>query len=135
MSAFTWADYFFAVYRPTSSSCGKEQVPDFAPGGVDAVLAFVGDKQLEQCLHAVHAGGKLAYTNGIEPNPRKRNGIEIIAYDAVPGVAGFKRLARAAVKATLKVPIAAAHKLEEAREAHERLAAGHVLGKIVLGIR
>ncbi len=53
----------------------------------------------------------------------------------MPGVAEFKRLNSAVVKAALKVPIAAAFKLEEAREAPERLAARHVLGKIVLRIR
>jgi NADPH2:quinone reductase len=110
-------------------------VRDFAPGGVDAVLAFVGGEQLTQCVRALRAGGKLAYPNGIEPKPRKRSGIDIIVYDAVPGVAEFKRLRHAVVKTGLKVPIAAAYKLEQAREAHERLEAGHVLGKIVLRIR
>ncbi|MCU1253582.1 MAG: NADPH:quinone reductase [Edaphobacter sp.] len=118
--------------------CGGDilaAVRDFAPGGVDAVLAFVGGKELTQCLHAVRADGKVAYPNGVEPKPRKRRGIEIIAYDGVPGVAEFKRLGRAVEKVGLKVPIAAAYKLEEARKAHARLAAGHVLGKIVLRIR
>jgi NADPH:quinone reductase len=49
----------------------------------------------------MRAGGKLAYPNGVEPKPRKRNGIEIIAYDAVPDVAEFKRLAGIVVKATV----------------------------------
>jgi NADPH2:quinone reductase len=110
-------------------------VRDFAPDGVDAVLAFVGGKQLTQCLRAMRAGGKLAYPNGVEPTPRKRSGIDIIAYDAVPGVAEFERLGRAVVKAGLNVPIAAAYKLEEASKAHDRLAAGHVLGKVILRIR
>jgi len=113
----------------------SDALRDFAPAGVDAVLAFAGGKQLTQCLHALRADGKLAYPNGIEAKPPKRSGIEIIAYDAVPGVAEFKRLGRATVKAALKVPIAAAYILDEAREAHERLAARHVLGKIVLRIR
>jgi NADPH:quinone reductase len=108
---------------------------DFAPDGVDAVLAFAGGKQLTQCLHALREGGKVAYPNGVEPTPRKRSGIDIVVYDAVPGVAELKRFGRAVVKARLKVPIAAAYKLEAARKAHERLAAGHVLGKIVLTIR
>jgi hypothetical protein len=39
------------------------------------------------------------------------------------------------VKASnLQVPIAAAYPLAEAAKAHERLDAGHVLGKIVLRI-
>jgi len=51
-----------------------------------------------------------------------------------PGLAEFKRLGRAVAKTALKVPIAAACKLEDAREAHERLSERHVLGKIVLKI-
>lgn len=107
----------------------------FAPGGVDAVLAFVGGERLNECLEAVRPGGKVAYPNGVEPRPRKRKGIDVIAYDAVPGAAEFRRLNRAVEKASLKVPIAAVYKLEEASEAHKRLAEGHVLGKIVLRIR
>jgi NADPH:quinone reductase len=107
---------------------------DFAPGGVDTVLAFVGGKQLTQRLHALRPGGKLAYPNGIEPKPRKHSGIESIAYDAAPGLAEFKRLGRAVAKAALQVPIAAAYKLEDAHKAHQRLAERHVLGKIVLKI-
>jgi NADPH:quinone reductase-like Zn-dependent oxidoreductase len=107
----------------------------FAPGGVDAVLAFVGGERLNECLDAVRPGGKIAYPNGVEPRPRKRKGIDVIAYDAVPGAAEFRRLNRAVEKASLKVPIAAVYKLEEASEAHKRLAEGHVLGKIVLRIR
>lgn len=108
---------------------------EFAPDGVDAVLAFAGGKELTQCLHALRASGKVAYPNGVEPTPRKRSGIDMIVYDAVPGVAELKRFGRAVVKAGLKVPIAATYKLEDAQKAHERLAAGHVLGKVVLRIR
>ena len=64
----------------------------FAPDGVDAVMAFAGGKQLTQCLHALRAGGKVAYPNGVEPTPRKRSGIDFIVYDAVPGVAEFDDL-------------------------------------------
>jgi NADPH:quinone reductase-like Zn-dependent oxidoreductase len=37
--------------------------------------------------------------------------------------------------ARLRAPIAASYPLEQAAEAHRRLAAGHVLGKIVLRVR
>ncbi len=62
-------------------------------------------------------------------------GIEIISYDAVPGVAEFERLNEATERAKLVVPIAAEYPLAEAAKAHERLAAGHVLGKIVLRVQ
>src|SRR5207249_10755063 len=40
----------------------------FAPNGVDAVLAFVGGKELTRCLDVTKNGGRLAYPSGIEPN-------------------------------------------------------------------
>jgi NADPH:quinone reductase-like Zn-dependent oxidoreductase len=105
---------------------------EFAPDGVDAVLALAGGDSLERCLDAVRPGGRVAYPNGIDPEPKKRRGIHIIPYDAVPGVREFDRLGRAVEAANLKVPIAGGYALADAAKAHERLAAGHVLGKIVL---
>jgi NADPH:quinone reductase-like Zn-dependent oxidoreductase len=105
---------------------------EFAPDGVDAVLALAGGDSLERCLDAVRPGGRVAYPNGIDPEPKKRRGIHIIPYDAVPGVREFDRLGRAVEAAKLKVPIAGIYALADAAKAHERLAAGHVLGKIVL---
>jgi NADPH:quinone reductase len=106
----------------------------FAPDGVDAVLGLVGDG-LSFCLDAMRSGGRFAYPNGVEPVPKKRQGIQFIPYDAVPGVRQFERLNRAVEAANLQVPIEAEYPLEDASKAHERLATGHVLGKIVLRVR
>jgi NADPH:quinone reductase-like Zn-dependent oxidoreductase len=108
---------------------------DFAPDGVDALLALAGGDALERCLDALRSGGRLAYPNGVEPEPQKRQGIVIIPYDGRAGVAEFERLNRAAEAAKLQVTIAAEYALVDAAKAHERLAAGHVLGKIVLRVR
>jgi NADPH:quinone reductase-like Zn-dependent oxidoreductase len=107
----------------------------FAPKGVDAVLAFAGGKTLTRCLDALRPGGRLAFPNGVEPVPRKRKGIKILAYNGTAGVREFERLSRAVVATKLKVPIAAVYPLAEAAKAHQRIAAGHVLGKIVLRVR
>lgn len=106
-----------------------------APGGIDAVLAFAGGDALERCLDAVRSGGRCAYPNGVEPEPKKRPGIEITSFDAVANVHAFDRLGRAVEAAKLEVPLAAVYPLADAARAHERLAAGHVLGKVVLQIR
>ncbi len=108
---------------------------NFAPNGFDAVFGLVGGEGLEHCIDLLRSGGRVTYPNGVEPEPSKRSGIDITSYDAVAGVQEFKRLGRAVKKANLKVPIAAAYPLTEAARAHEHLAAGHVLGKIVLRIR
>lgn len=107
----------------------------FAPGGVDAVLAFVGGKPLTRLLDGVRHGGRVAFPNGVEPVPRKRRGLALQSYDATPGVREFERLGRAIAAARLEVPIAASYSLGRAAKAHERLAKGHVLGKIVLRVR
>ncbi|WP_437306448.1 NADP-dependent oxidoreductase [Sorangium sp. So ce388] len=107
----------------------------FAPDGIDAVLALAGGQVLRHAMELVRSGGRVAYPNGVEPPPKKRHGMEVIAYDAVSNRRELERLARAAEVANLTIPIAAAHPLAEAAKAHERLAQEHVLGKIVLHIR
>jgi NADPH:quinone reductase len=106
-----------------------------APAGVDAVLALAGGETLERCLAALRAGGRVAYPSGVRPEPSARTGITITRYDAIAGPQEFQRLNQAITAARLRVPIAAEYPLAEAAQAHERLQAGHVLGKIVLSIR
>ena len=112
-----------------------EVAREFAPDGIDAVLAFAGGEELTRCLDALRRGGRVAYPNGIEPAPRKRRGIDVVSYDAVAGVREFARLNRAVEESKLRVPIASAYPLEQTAKAHQRLERGHVLGKIVLRVR
>jgi len=107
-------------------------VRSFASDGADAVLGLVGGDGLELCLDALRSGGRLAYPNGIEPEPRKRRDIRFVPYDAVAGTREFTALGLAVEAAKLQVPIAARFPLAEAAKAHERLAKGAVLGKITL---
>jgi NADPH:quinone reductase-like Zn-dependent oxidoreductase len=106
----------------------------FAPEGIDAVLGLAGGEALERCLDALRRGGRLAYPNGVDPEPKKRRDIRMTPYDAIAGVEEFKRLAQTLEAMNLEIP-AEAYGLAEAAKAHERLAAGHLLGKIVLRVR
>lgn len=106
----------------------------FAPGGVDALLALAGGDGLEKCVNALRPGGRMAHPNGIEPAPRKPRGTELIRYDAISGVREFERLNAAVQAAKLNVPIAECYPLAQAYKAHQRVAEGHVVGKIVLSI-
>jgi NADPH2:quinone reductase len=106
----------------------------FAPAGIDAVLAFTGGKELTRCLDTLRKGGRAAYPNGVEPEPKKRKGVRIRAYDAVPGVREFERLRRAIEESELQIPIAGVFNLEEARLAHKRVERRHLLGKVVLKV-
>jgi NADPH:quinone reductase len=106
----------------------------FAPNGIDAVLGLAGGEGLEHCLDVLKPGGKFAYPNGIDPEPKKRRGIHAVPYDAIAGVREFNHLGLAIEAARLKVPIAAAFALGDAAKAHARIAKGHVLGKVVLRV-
>jgi NADPH2:quinone reductase len=105
----------------------------FSSKGVHAVLATVA-AGLEHLIDTVRKGGRVAYPNGVEPVPKERPGIEFISYDGQSGVREFEALNEAIEQARLVVPIAGEFPLDQAGRAHERLAAGHVLGKIVLRV-
>jgi len=108
---------------------------EFAPGGVDAVLALAGGEALERCIGTLRKDGRVAYPSGVRPPPAQRAGVQLTRYDAIPGPREFQRLNAAITEAKLVVPIAAHYRLADAAEAQRRVEAGHVPGKIVLQIR
>jgi NADPH:quinone reductase-like Zn-dependent oxidoreductase len=122
------------VFDPRAANA-SERLRSFAPGGLNAILAFAGGDDLERCIDQVVPGGRVSYPNGIEPEPRKRPNVRMIPYDAVGGRASFDRLNRAVTEARLKVVIEKVYKLEQAAEAHARIEQGHVVGRIVLQVR
>ncbi len=107
----------------------------FAPAGIDAVLALAGGEALERCISTLRKDGRVAYPSGVRPPPAQRAGVELTRYDAIPGPREFERLNAAIIQAKLVVPIAASYPLADAAGAQRRLEAGHVPGKIVLLIR
>lgn len=113
------------------SSKAIEKLRELAPNGIDAVLALAGGDGLERCLDFVREGGRVAYPNGVEPEPKQRSKFTLESYDAEAGPREFSRLARAADKARLRVPIAATYPLGRADDAHRRLKK-HVVGRIML---
>jgi NADPH:quinone reductase-like Zn-dependent oxidoreductase len=113
-----------------------DKLRSLAPQGLDAVLALAGSPVLDKCLELVRPDGRIAYPNGVEPEPHRRGSkIRIISYDAESGPPQFARLEQAITEARLRVPIAAKYPLAQAANAHKRLERGHVLGRIVLQVR
>jgi NADPH:quinone reductase-like Zn-dependent oxidoreductase len=107
----------------------------FAPQGIDAVLGLAGGDSLERCLDALRPGGRMAFPFGVRPEPKAREGISIVRYNAIAGSQEFERLNQAIIAAKLQVPIEAEYPLTDAAKAQQRVEAGHVLGKVVLRIR
>jgi NADPH:quinone reductase len=123
------------VFDPRASNA-TEKLRSLAPEGIDAVLALAGSPALEKCIDLVRPRGRVAYPNGVEPEPHRRGSkVRMIAYDAEAGPREFARLERAVTEARLSVPIAAKYPLAQAAKAHARMERGHILGRIVLQIR
>jgi NADPH:quinone reductase-like Zn-dependent oxidoreductase len=106
-----------------------------APEGFDAILALAGGPVLNAAVELVKAGGRVAYPNGVEPEPKRRPRVKMTGYDADANPTAFARLARAVTKSRFTVPIARTFPLSAASKAHTRVERGHVLGRIVLKIR
>jgi NADPH:quinone reductase-like Zn-dependent oxidoreductase len=105
-----------------------------APDGLDCVLALAGSERLQHFITRMRVGGRVAYPNGIEPEPTPRDGVRFIAYDAVAAPPQWEALARAVAESQLRVPLAGVYPLEQAAQAHERVEQGQVLGRIALKI-
>ena len=108
-----------------------------APHGVDAVLGLAGGDALERCIDALRRDGRgrVAYLYGMQPLPKPRLGIRMSLYSFISGAGEFERLNKAVEAAKPQVPIAAEYSLADAAQAHRRLEAGHLLGKIVLNVQ
>ena len=111
-----------------------DQLLELAPDGIDGLLAFAGGDELERCLPFIRNGGRVAYPNGVEPEPGHRRGIRFRSYDAKNDARALSRLNRAVNAMRLRVPIAATFPLARAADAHRRQRE-HAIGRIVLRIR
>jgi NADPH:quinone reductase-like Zn-dependent oxidoreductase len=104
---------------------------EFAPNGIDAALITAGGEIAEKALIAMREGGRIAYPNGVEPEPKTRPGITISSYDGNADPEIFKKLNSLIELGPFYVHIAKIFSLEHAAEAQRALETHH-LGKIAL---
>ncbi|HXU03260.1 MAG TPA: NADP-dependent oxidoreductase [Polyangia bacterium] len=105
----------------------------FAPGGLDAALVLTHGPGLVAALRTVKQGGRVAYPNGVEPEPQVPDGIESHAYDGTPEVDAFNRLNRLIGSARFHVELGRVYRLEDAAVAHREIEEHHI-GKLALRV-
>jgi len=103
----------------------------FAPDGLDAALLTAGGEAAEQALATLRAGGRVAYPNGVEPEPQARSGVVVRGYDGTPDPQAIEKLNRLIEFGPFEVHVARTFSLDEAADAHRALDT-HYLGKLVL---
>jgi NADPH2:quinone reductase len=121
----------------------RAKVKDWAPDGVDLVVDTVGQGSLLDSIEMIKPGGILAPIGTLianepmaDPTRAAELGVRI-----VPTIADFARqerqlnaLVAALAERRIRVPEFTVLPLEQAAEAHRRVAAGHVRGKILLAV-
>jgi NADPH2:quinone reductase len=103
----------------------------FAPDGFDAALITAGGEKAELALTALRDGGRVAYPNGVEPEPQGPSGVIVRSYDGEPDPPAIEKLNRLIEAGPFEVHIARTFPLDQAAEAHRTLNT-HYVGKLVL---
>jgi NADPH:quinone reductase-like Zn-dependent oxidoreductase len=106
----------------------------FAPGGLDVALVLASGRSLDKALHAVKRGGRIAYPNGVEPEPHAPDGRRATAYDGTPTPDAFDRLNALIGASPFHVEIGRLYHLEDAATAHQEIDRHHI-GKLAFELR
>ncbi len=104
---------------------------EFGPGGLDAALMTAGGETADRALKALRDGGRVAYPNGVMPEPKVRPGVHLSSYDVVVDPGAIEKLNRLIEAGPFEVHVARAFRLDQAADAHRALDA-HFLGKLAL---
>jgi NADPH:quinone reductase-like Zn-dependent oxidoreductase len=105
----------------------------FAPEGIDAALVTASGDGLNDVLNALRAGARVAYPRGVEPEPQRRAGVNLHAYDGRATPELFERLNRWIEAGPFTVCVASTYPLDRAAVAHRALDRHH-LGKLALKV-
>lgn len=107
---------------------------EFAPDGLDAALVTAGGETAERVLAAVRDGGRIAYPNGVMPEPKARPGVRLSSYDGLRGPEATAKLNHLIDSGPFEIHVARTFPLDQAAEAHRALGT-HFLGKLALRLR
>ncbi len=109
-------------------------VKKFAPEGLDAVMLFAGIEGSDKVLDLVKQGGRIAYPNGVEPEPKARPGVEVIAFDGLPKPDVFVHLNELVEVDPFRVEISRTYSMYEMPQAIIDVQRHHI-GKLVLAVK
>jgi len=105
----------------------------FAPDGFDVALVLVGGDTVQSTLSLVRQGGMITFPNGVMPEPKAPDGVELKKANGFANPMLLDQLNRLIGISEFQVHIAQTFGLEEAAQAQSAMKQ-HYLGKIVLRV-
>jgi NADPH:quinone reductase len=106
---------------------------EFATDGIDAALVTAGGEATDRALSAIRLDGRVAYPNGVMPQPKAPHRVSLDAYDGEGGREAIDRLNELIEAGPFEVHLHRVFPLEQAAAAHAALEEHH-LGKIALSV-
>lgn len=103
----------------------------FAPQGLDAVLATTNAPGLDTAIASIRQGGRLAYPNGVSPEPKGGPGVETVGYNGTPDRLIFDKLNALIEAGPFNVHVDQTFPLSQAVQAQAAMEQHH-LGRMVL---
>jgi NADPH2:quinone reductase len=103
----------------------------FASNGLDAALITAGSEAADRALRAMRKNGRVAYPNGVEPEPKAPSGVRVQSYNMEPTHEQIEKLNRLIESGPFEVHVARTFPLDKAADAHRELDK-HYLGKLAL---
>jgi NADPH:quinone reductase len=111
-----------------------EAVRGFAPDGLDAALVLAAGRGRDEVLATMRRGARVAYPNGVEPQPHAPKGVRVRGYDGKPSREAFERLNHLIGRKPFHVELGRVYRLEDAASAHRDIEKHH-LGKLAFEMR
>lgn len=105
----------------------------FAPDGFDAALVLVGGDAVQSTLNLVRQDGIISFPNGVMPEPKAPDGVELKKANGFADPMLFNQLNQLVSIGEFQVHIAQTFPLEAAAQAQSAMKQ-HYLGKIVLRV-
>ncbi len=106
----------------------------FAPDGFDAALTTAGGAASDRAMALVRKGGRIAYPNGVEPEPKVAEGVAAQAFDGYHGKDALERLGVLVSKGPFHVEVTRRYPLDAAGQALRDVSRHH-LGKLAVDVR
>ena len=106
---------------------------EFASDGIDAALVTAGGPATDLALSAIRSGGRVAYPNGVMPEPKAPERVTVEAYDGEGGRKAIDRLNELIESGPFEVHVHRVFPLEQSAAAQAALEEHH-LGKIALRV-
>jgi len=112
----------------------SEAIRNLAPDGLDAALVTASGEGLGVALSGLKRGGRIAWPNGVRPEPQAPPEVKVSGYDGRPDPELLEEMNRLMESGPFRVLVDRTFSLEEAQEAHRALQ-DHYVGKLAIRVQ